>query len=272
MEISTFELLAKPIAPPVPTAPELAPVLRRIVQGYFLTISNLEAFDVRYRIEFKISLPVPADPNKILIDGVNVRLIIDVEGANTFLALTQSLSDPSVYRGFFRIPAGKTASVELLPLLPDALKLGPLEVRGYVSLFAPVRFSLPFPGPELSPVKVLLNPEIRGTFLPNGFPGVVGDLDFDQINYTLAIASGKALNMIPRERSGPIIIDPPILMPVLEDLRNGNLELASSDADNSEKAQMLVQMLAELETNDANLNALNTLMDKLDISLKMSRC
>ncbi|NJL69110.1 MAG: hypothetical protein HC894_25215 [Microcoleus sp. SM1_3_4] len=108
--------------------------------------------------------------------------------------------------------------------------------------------------------------------MPNDFPGVVGDLDFDQINYTLAIASGQALNMIPRERTRPIIIDPPILMPVLADLRSGNLELASLDADNSEKAPMLVQLLAELETNDANLSALNTLMDKLDISLKMSRC
>ncbi|NJK75873.1 MAG: hypothetical protein HC942_20075 [Microcoleus sp. SU_5_6] len=266
MEISTFELLAKPIAPPVPGVPELNPVLRRVVQGYFLTISNLEAIDLRYRIEFKISLPVPPDPAKILLG--NAQLIIDVEGANTFLALTQSPTDPSIYRGFFRIPAGKTASIQLLPLLPDTLKLGGLEVRGYVSLFAPVRFSVPFPGPELPPVKVLLNPEIRGTFLPNDFPGVVGDLDFDQINYTLAIASGQALNMIPRERTRPIIIDPPILMPVLAELRSGNLELASLDADNSEKAPMLVQLLAELETNDANLSALNTLMDKLDISLK----
>ncbi|MGL5059699.1 MAG: hypothetical protein ACRC62_06925, partial [Microcoleus sp.] len=127
MEISTFELLVKPIAPSVPSAPELNPVLRRIVQGYFLTISNLEAFDVRYRIEFNISLPVPPDPHKILIDGVNVRLIIDVEGPNNFIALSQSPTDPSVYRGFFRIPAGKTASVELLPLLPDALKSSSLE-------------------------------------------------------------------------------------------------------------------------------------------------
>jgi hypothetical protein len=61
MEISTFELLAKPIAPVI-LPPELLPVARRIVQGYFLTISNLEAFDVRYRIEFTISLPAPADP------------------------------------------------------------------------------------------------------------------------------------------------------------------------------------------------------------------
>ncbi|MCC3568819.1 MULTISPECIES: hypothetical protein [unclassified Microcoleus] len=272
MEISTFELLAKPIAPSVPTAPELTPVLRRVVQGYFLTISNLEAIDLRYRIEFAVSLPVPPDPNKIPIDGVNVRLIIDVEGANTFIPLTQ-IGSSNIYRGFFRIPAGKTASVELLPLVPAVLTSGSLEVRGYVSLFLqPRRF---FPGP-VPPTKqgarVLLNPEIRGTFLPNGFPGVVGDLDFDQINYTLAIASGKALNVLPPAISGPIIIDPPIILPVLEELRDGNLELASSDADNSEKAQMLVQLLAELEPNEANLKALNTVMNKFDIPVKMSHC
>jgi hypothetical protein len=222
---------------------------------------------VRYRIEFKISLPVPPDPHKILLN--NAQLIIDVEGANIPLTLTQLPGDASVYRGFFRIPAGKTASVQLLPILPDTLKSATLEVRGYVSLFAPVRF---LPGPELPPVRVLLNPEIRGTFLPNDFPGGVGDLDFDQINYTLAIASGQGLNLIPRPRSGPIIIEPPILMPVLEELRSGNLAPAILDADNSEKAKMLVQLLAELETNDANLSAINTLMDKFDISLKMSRC
>lgn len=272
MEISTFELLAKPIAPPVPTAPELTPVLRRVVQGYFLTISNLEAIDLRYRIEFAVSLPVPADPHKIPIDGVNVQLIIDVEGANTFITLTQ-IGTSNRYRGFFRIPAGKTASVELLPLVPAVLTPGSLEIRGYVSLFLPPRRLFPFPIPQSpTPVKVLLNPEIRGTFLPNDFPGVIGDLDFDQINYTLAIASGQALNMIPPEPGGPIIIDPPIILPVLEELRDGNLELASSDADNSEKAQMLVQLLAELEPNQANLKALNTVMEKFDIPVKMSHC
>jgi hypothetical protein len=271
MEISTFELLAKPIAPPVPTAPELTPVLRRVVQGYFLTISNLEAIDLRYRIEFAVSLPVPPDPNKIPIDGVNVLLIIDVEGANTPLSLTQ-IGSSNRYRGVFTIPAGKTASVELLPLVPAVLTPGSLEIRGYVSLFLHARRFFPGPVPPTKPARVLLNPEIRGTFLPNDFPGVIGDLDFDQINYTLAIASGKALNVLPPAISGPIIIDPPIILPVLEELRDGNLDLASSDADNSEKAQMLVQLLAELEPNEANLKALNTVMDKFDIPVKMSHC
>lgn len=270
MEISTFELLAKPIAPAIPGAPGLATVARRVVQGYFLTISNLEAIDLRYRIEFTVSLPVPADSNKILLG--NAQLIVDVEGKNIIVKLTQKPGVPKVYRGFFTIPAHKTASVDLLPVLPGVLASSMLEVRGYVSLFLPPRFKFPFFVPQSEkPVKVLLNPEIRGTFLPNGFPGVVGDLDFDQINYTLAIASGQALNMIPPEPGRSIIIDPLVVSPVLEELRNGTLELPSLEADNSEKAQMLVELLAQIDPDEANLKAINTVMDKFDIPVRMSR-
>ena len=237
MEISTFEILTKPIAPVVGIPPELIPVARRVVQGYFLTISNLEAFSVRYRIEFTVSLPVPADPNKIIILAPpakqNAFLGVDVEGANTEVTLAQVQGKPEVYRAFFTIPAHKTASVELLPKLPNALTPGMLEVRGYVSLFR-VRTQFPF-FPPLPPVKVLLNPEIRGTFLPNNFPSVVPtELDFDQINYTLAIASGKGLNEIPNVAgSASFTLDVPTLEPILEQLRNGTLDLASLVAANS---------------------------------------
>ena len=230
MEISTFEILAKPIAP---VGGNLSAVGRRIVQGYFLTISNLEAFSVVYRIDFTISLPASADPNKILLD--NAVLLVDFEGPNTEVPLTQVLGQPEVYRGFFTIPAHKTASVQLLPKLPDVLTPGLLEVRGYVSLSRAV-FGLP---PEsFPPVKVLLNPEIRGTFLPNNFPsGATTELDFDQINYTLAIASGKGLNEIPNVTgSASFTLDVPTIEPILEQLRNGTLDLASLVADNSKKA------------------------------------
>jgi len=271
MEISTFELLAAPIAPVMGLPPALLPVARRVVQGYFLTISNLEPISVRYRIEFAISLPVPANPNKILLN--KAVLVVDVEGLNTPIALTQVPNKPQVYRGFFTIPPHKTASVQLLPKLPDVLTPGLLEVRGYVSLFR-VRTKFPF-FPPLSPVKVLLNPEIRGTFLPNNFPtppfpAPTTPLDFDQINYTLAIASGKGLNEIPSQPGFPFSIDLPTFEPILEQLRNGTLDLASLEADNSEKAQMLVLLLAELDANEVSLNDLNTVMEQLDIPVRMS--
>ncbi|WP_445248159.1 hypothetical protein [Microcoleus sp. OTE_8_concoct_300] len=266
MEISTFEILTAPIAPVIGLPPALLPVARRVVQGYFLTISNLEPIDWQYRIEFAISLPVPADPNKILLN--NAFLVVDVEGLNITIPLTQQPGKPEVYRGFFTIPAHKTASVQLLPILPQALTPGLLEVRGYVSLF-PL-----FPSQNdvlLPPVKVLLNPEIRGTFLPNNFPSPANtELDFDQINYTLAIASGKALNEIPPEVVSTILIDLGTLEPFLEKLRKGNFDLASLEADNSKKSQMLVQLLAQLDTSEVNLKDLNTVMEKIDIPVRMS--
>ena len=267
MEISTFELLAAPIAPVMGLPPALLPVARRVVQGYFLTISNLEPISVRYRIEFAISLPVPANPNKILLN--NAVLVVDVEGLNTPIALTQVPNKPQVYRGFFTIPPHKTASVQLLPKLPDVLTPGLLEVRGYVSLFR-VRTKFPF-FPPLPPVKVLLNPEIRGTFLPNDFLSAARTSpDFDQINYTLAIASGKGLNEIPSQPGFPFSIDLPTFEPILEQLRNGTLDLASLEADNSEKAQMLVLLLAELEANEVSLKDLNTVMEQLEIPVRIS--
>lgn len=267
MEISTFELLAAPIAPVMGLPPALLPVARRVVQGYFLTISNLEPISVRYRIEFAISLPVPANPNKILLN--NAVLVVDVEGLNIPIALTQVPNKPQVYRGFFTIPPHKTASVQLLPKLPDVLTPGLLEVRGYVSLFR-VRTKFPF-FPPLPPVKVLLNPEIRGTFLPNDFLSAARTSpDFDQINYTLAIASGKGLNEIPSQPGFPFSIDLPTFEPILEQLRNGTLDLASLEADNSEKAQMLVLLLAELEANEVSLKDLNTVMEQLEIPVRIS--
>jgi hypothetical protein len=267
MEISTFEILTKPIAPVIGIPPALIPVARRVVQGYFLTISNLEAINLQYRIEFTVSLPVPADPNKILLN--NTFLVVDVEGANTTIPLIQQPGNPKVYLGFFTIPAHKTASVELLPILPQALTPGLLEVRGYVSLFLPARRAFPRSIPQSrTPVKVLLNPEIRGTFLPNNFPSPANtELDFDQINYTLAIASGKALNEIPPEPGRPIIIGP--LEPILEELNNGTLE-PSLGADNSENALMLVRLLGELDPSEVNLKDLNTVMEKFEIPVRMS--
>lgn len=284
MEISTFELLAKPIAPLIGIPPALLPVARRIVQGYFLTISNLEPIDVEYRIQFTIPKPVPANPNRILRNNAVMNAVIFFDGAVDNSPITL-IKDPDQgltenYRASFRIRARNTASFQLLPKLPDVLTASLLEVRGFVSLFRRRRF----PGP-LSPVKVLLNPEIRGTFLPNNFPtppfpappfpAPTPSLDFDQINYTLALASGKAFNEIPPGPLEPFVRAPnlvsPIFQPLLEELSNGTLSLDSLEADNSEKAQMLVQLLAELDADEVNLQDLNTVMEKLDIPVRMSR-
>jgi len=254
--------------------PALLPVARRIVQGYFLTISNLERFEVEYRIQFTIRKPQPADSNRVLrSNGVdNAVIFLDSVNNNDPITLIKDadVGETENYRANFKIRGRNTASFQLLPKLPGVLTASLLEVRGFVSLFQ--RNRLPA---SPSPVKVLLNPEIRGTFLPNNFPAPPNtELDFDQINYSLAIASGKGFNEIPLGPREPIIKIPtlvsPIFQPLLEELNNGTLDLATLEAENPEKAKMLVQLLAELDASDVNLSELNTVMERLEIPVRMS--
>jgi len=286
MEISTFELLAKPIAP-VPGLPaNIRPVARKIVQGYFLTISNLESFPVEYRIEFTIRKPNnnPAGLNRILRNNTVVNAVIFLDSVNDNQSITL-IKDPDEgqterYRANFTIAGRNTASFQLLPNVPEVLTIPRLlEVRGFVSLFRRRPSSA-----AVAPVRVLLNPEIRGTFLPKGFPPPVNPplppdadtkFDFDQINYTLALASGKGLNVIPAGPDEttlgvPTNLVSPIFQPLLEELNNGTLDLASVEAENPEKARMLVQLLAELDASEVNLSELNTVMERLDLPVRMS--
>ena len=57
MEISTFELLYKPFTPPLGGGTEA--LGRRVLQGYFLTISNLgqSEFPVSYRLSDHLARP-----------------------------------------------------------------------------------------------------------------------------------------------------------------------------------------------------------------------
>lgn len=201
MELSTFELLVKRIAPIIdPVAdPVTAAVARRVVQGYFLTMTNLEMVDLTYQLEYFISRPVPADPDRTLFERADS--VYDIAGANSILFLYGD-STTTRFRTSFTIPAQQTASVQLLPkpaLFSAAVPK--LEVRGYAVLSLPTLLDLnsfSFKAQSNKPVRVLLNPEARGTVFPNDFPGAL-DGDFDQISYPLPIASGKGLNLVDAE-------------------------------------------------------------------------
>lgn len=274
MEISTFELLVKRIAPRRLLPAALRPVARRVVQGYFLTISNLDSKDLMFRLEFTQSNPNPVDPDRTILN--NADLLIDIAGANAPITLSPLASNPNRFRGMFLLPANQTASVQLLPRLTPALLAAAepdVEIRGYVNLTLPAlrRSDLPLSlfteAQSATPVKVLLNPEVRGTFLPNNFPtDASGDLD--QINYPLAIASGKGLNEIVPEPGGPIII-PPIDLTLLEGVRTGLLEPRFAETDNLERAQGLVELMAQLDRSPENLQGLSDLLSKLEIPVQV---
>lgn len=272
MEITTFELLVKRIAPP-PADPAVA---RRVVQGYFLTIANLEDRDFTYQLEFHVSRPNPVDPDRTLTG--NAFVAIDIAGENTKLALTEVMPSPvtPVFTTRFRLPAKQTASVQLLPDLtrPGLLdEANPdVEIRGFVRLRLPaLRRGVVLRPQSDRPVKVLLNPEVRGTFLPNDLTARGGD--FDQINYPLELASGKGLNEVEPDR-GFFPIDPVIVAevagdrPVLPDLINPpmiDLSLLSPTA----RAEVLAETLAQVDPSAENLSTVSDLLSKLEIPIRM---
>ncbi|KAM3101141.1 hypothetical protein ACKFKF_09185 [Phormidesmis sp. 146-12] len=284
IEVSTLELLVKRIAPKMALPPAAQSVARRVVQGYFLTISNLEAKDLRYRLEFRISLPdSPADMDAVdrILEG-NTFLIYDIAGFNNILTLNRIGMTGRYVSQEFIIPAQKTASVELLPdvtkfaSLPDPQ----LEIRGYVSLSLPRDFSGSTPFEKLigkpqlpQPAKVLLNAEIRGTFLPNDFPSNPNSADFDQINYSLTLASGKALNLVPSEPSRLLVPGSAVGIEVTSEIPS----LPPANGNGTDSANLVSMLAAMLSNGNGNgsgngneIETLNQSFAELNLPLRMS--
>lgn len=265
MEISTFELLVKRIAPP----PAPVALARRVVQGYFLTLTNLENRDFTFRIQFNISRPNPAgDPDRTLFN--NVDLVYDIAGANDPILLSGGAAS-TIFGGSFLVPARQTASVQLLPKASLFAAADPdFEVRGFVSLRLP-RLRQPGSLPvaqSATPVKVLLNPEVRGTFLPNGFPGEAIE-DVDQINYPLTLASGQALNEISSDRPFfPVTLPDGILVP--GQLQSLGVTDALLDADDAEKSRSLVELMAQIDPNPQNLKTLSEALAQINVPVRLS--
>ncbi|MBD2099344.1 hypothetical protein [Leptolyngbya sp. FACHB-261] len=179
MFVSTFEILTKKIAP------GNSPSARKVVQAYFLTISNLESNSVEIALDFTAITPELSSA---------VISIFDVADINEFQPLIPNPSDSKKMRRVVNIPAHDTGLFILQPNIIQQPDLDNLEIRGFVEIAKG-----PFFNPALSTANLLLSAQSRGTFLPANFdpnnPGGIdiGNLDFDQIAYDLPIAEGKAM-------------------------------------------------------------------------------
>ena len=267
MEISTFELLVKRIAPA--STAELEDVARRIVQGYFLTMTNLESTDLVFQLEFLISRPVPSAADRSLEGNAVMRY--DIAGENQALFLYGGATTTR-FATAFRLPARQTASVELLPapgLILAPIDTASLEVRGFAMLSLPALLdlgSLNFRAQSSRPVKVLVNPEIRGTFLPNAFPTTLGG-DYDQINYPLAIASGRGMNVVEAEPNFSLNIAP--LTPTVRDgLRQRLVDKLAVAPTEIGKTQALVELGDLVKANPVRTpQAFSDLIDSLTVPM-----
>jgi hypothetical protein len=205
--VSTFELLFKPQAP--------VPNVERVVQGYFLTISNLEPKEYRYRVEFVVFPPPPGTPNQAFRSPAGNTLTfvdtggVDNAGGTLTGGLASSTFTPS--SGLIRVPAHGSALLAVLPsVFPSPLDPTPvvdpvLEIRGYVKISLPALLAfnpLRLKAQSAAPVKVLLTPQQRATFY-----GAANQIT-DQIQASLPTANGKAQSSITPNPGGPIVFPP----------------------------------------------------------------
>lgn len=173
MLVSTFEILVKSQLPP-----ELkSPLSRKVIQGYFLTLSNLNPFSVVLSLVFTAVTPSLND----------VIPFLDVTGVNVGGPLVPDPIPPKV-RFQLRLPANDTGLFLLQPdiinnpeLLTDEKQS--LEVRGFVEIFVSSLSGR-------NSADILVTPEQRGTFF--------GDLKatdprLDQIAYSIPTAHGGSL-------------------------------------------------------------------------------
>jgi hypothetical protein len=191
MDISPFELLLKPIAPRTADTSTANVLSRVIVQGYFLTISNLAKKDRELKLFFTISEPSDPPnaepPNESRVLENKTVLLYDIASKNRSIPFKRIEEENEKFIRYesdsFILPSWATVSLQLLPDVQQFLrnKLSLLEVRGFASLESTDRNS----------DELFFNPEIRGTFIPDNLTDPVKDIDFDQLAYSLGTTRAK---------------------------------------------------------------------------------
>ncbi len=198
--VSTFEVLVKPQLPPVGIGATLS---RNVIQGYFLTIANVNFFPVTISIVFTLRFPVdggslPVPP----ISFDDFLSIVDIKGENIFppsidgqgKLIPEIVPQNNKARVTFTLPENGTG---LLLLQANILKDGLLntadfEARGYVEIFLSS-----LSGSDTA--TLLVTPEHRGTFFrPETASDGSGEIIFtnlDQIAYALPVSNGGVFQL-----------------------------------------------------------------------------
>ncbi|MEQ8960852.1 MAG: hypothetical protein RLP02_23505 [Coleofasciculus sp. C2-GNP5-27] len=169
--VSTFELLVKPL---VQQNADILGAGRTIIQGYFLTISNINRnTPVRLRVNVTAQ-----SPN---LNSQPLLAFFDVAGFNN--QLNPISQTPTTQTYLISIPPRDTGLFLLQPDVTNqqVVNQANTEIRGFVTLSLANLFGS-------NSFDLLLTPQQRGTFLPNDFPQTRAD--FDQLAYALPTATG----------------------------------------------------------------------------------
>ncbi|HEY9625663.1 MAG TPA: hypothetical protein V6C84_00035 [Coleofasciculaceae cyanobacterium] len=190
MLVSTFEVLLKPQFPKIPGGFDA--VSRTAIQGYFLTIANVNFFPVTVSLVFTIKFPT--DPDDLsgrptsFTDFINA---VDISGQNIFGSLIPEIvPQNNKARLTFTIPENATSLFILQPDFinnPGLLKEANFEARGYVEIFLSS-----LSGSDTA--TLLVNPEQRGTFFKTLDENPAG-AGLDQTTYNLPISNGGVFKL-----------------------------------------------------------------------------
>ncbi|MDJ0733847.1 MAG: hypothetical protein QNJ47_07130 [Nostocaceae cyanobacterium] len=224
--VSTYELLVKPILNS-PNAPN-----RTVIQGYFLTISNPSFSNLQIQLTFKARTPN--------FNSSPIVAFWDVNGTNNQLVPTFSF--PCLRSYTFNLPALDTG---LFLLQPDITNSNVItnrntEIRGYVRLRIASASSVAGSGNTRT---LLLSAQQRGTFLPQGTiqPPVAGD--YDQLGYSLPLATGGSQVTLQTKVTPAVALALPNRKRILEAIEANPAFL--SDITNEPLAQQVAQLSVE---------------------------
>lgn len=183
--VSCFELLLKPQLPADVTSaiPPLAPLSRVILQGYFLTISNIARRDLSLTVSFQTRTPG--------LNSADVLCFFDGDGSNIVLNATTNSSGPGRTTAYsFDLAEADTALILLQPNITNQALFTSrsYESRGFVELFAQA-------GTNSRGREVLVCAEHRGTFFDASSPN---PSSLGEVAYALPLAERSALIRLDR--------------------------------------------------------------------------
>jgi hypothetical protein len=195
MLVSTFEVLVKPQLPAVAGIKKLS---RKVIQGYFLTIANVNFFPVTVSLVFTIKFP--NDPTTLTERPKNFKDFleaIDLSGVNIISAINpgaklvpELVPQNNKARITFTLPENGTGLFILQPNILDSKLLSEanFEARGYVEIFLSSLSGS-------NDATLMLTPEHRGTFFKDFNGATPDDVGLDQIAYPLPISNGGIFNL-----------------------------------------------------------------------------
>jgi len=271
MEISQFELLFKPQAP---AAPADLTAVARVIQGYFLKISNLEDQQYEYALEFIAPPPAPSVPNAQFRSlAGNALVFVDTPTSDNQQGVLLGAFSSTVFRpstGRVVVPAQATALVAVLPSAFGCLPgestpiQDPLfEARGFVRITLPALRSgagLSTEPQSDSPVRVMLTAQNRTTYV-----SATGSIS-DQTQSSLPLCTGAACNSIVPEAGFDPGFQSPFdfeqLEPMIQMIEAGDLR---------NPAAFVAGVLGALDPEAADLTGFNKALKQAGIQFAIER-